>query len=183
MLTSMSTIAALARLGALVGCLLGLNACHLLGQIGQMAEAEANFRNDLMRTNLRTVALALSMYARDHRGLYPADEGWLQELSSSYYLPNQRLPANPWSIMGEHTQANALGRATLPEIGVGEFQLPLPGQALGKGARPASQLYEPTTFGAILYDASPDRRRCVIYAVGQQGEQAVLVDAFLRGAR
>jgi hypothetical protein len=158
-----------------------LSGCFLLNQVREIAEADANFRNDGMRVNLRTVALALSMYARDHRGLYPPETTWLYELSRNYYLPNQRLPPNPWSLMGENTQVNILPRGDLPGIDGADFLPPFPGTVLGKGVAPHSGVYKPHTYGALLYAASPDRKLCVVYGIGQQGDNAVLVDVVVRG--
>lgn len=169
--------------GLTLGVLVSLPGCFLLNQMNQIAEADANFRNEGLRGNLRTVALALSMYARDHRGLYPPEASWLYELSRNYYLPNQRLPPNPWSLMGEHTQVNVLPRGDLPGIADANFVPPFPGTVLGKGQAPSSSVYEAHTYGALLYAASPDRKLCVVYGIGQQGENAILVDALVRGLR
>ena len=172
----------LPRLAALVGALTLLPGCWLVGQYDDMKQADLHFRNEGVRVNLRTVALALQMYARDHRGLYPAKAGWLAELARSYYLPNNRLPPNPWSIMDEHTQANNVPLGPIPALtGDGPFEPAPAGTVLGKGARPSSPLYATTTYGAVLYDVAPARRMCVVYGVGQQGEDAVLVDSQIRG--
>jgi hypothetical protein len=183
MLNRMKMLRNFLMAGVLAGFSLALPGCFLLNQMNQIAEADANFRNEGMRGNLRTVGLALSMYARDHRGLYPSEAGWLYELSRSYYLPNQRLPPNPWSLMGEHTQMNVVARAELPGIEDATFVPPFPGTVLGKGKAPDSSVYDARTYGALLYAVSSDRRLCVVYGVGQQGEQAVLVDALVRGQR
>lgn len=183
MLSPMKMLRYFLTAGVLAGFSLALSGCFLLNQMNQIAEADANFRNEGMRGNLRTVALALSMYARDHRGLYPPETSWLYELSRNYYLPNQRLPPNPWSLMGEHTQVNVLPRGDLPGIADATFVPPFPGTVLGKGQAPASSVYEANTYGALLYAASPDRKLCVVYGIGQQGENAVLVDALVRGLR
>ncbi|MEB3328768.1 MAG: hypothetical protein VKQ33_06010 [Candidatus Sericytochromatia bacterium] len=157
--------------------------CAWLGAARDLAEQEASFRNDGVRANLRTVALALSMYARDHQGRYPADGLWLRELGRRYYLPSQRLPDNPWTLMGEWGQANAPALGLLPPIDGPDFNPPVPGTVLGKGVRPLGSVYGPTTYGAVLYDATPDRRLCVLYGVGQRGDDAVLVDSQVRGSR
>jgi len=183
MLRPMKMLRCFWTVSVLAGLSLALSGCFLLSQMNQIAEADASFRNEGMRANLRTVSLALSMYARDHRGLYPSETAWLYELSRSYYLPNQRLPPNPWSLMGEHTQMNVVPRGELPGIESAKFVPPFPGMVLGKGQAPDSSVYAPHTYGAMLYAASPDRRLCVLYGVGQQGEQAILVDALVRGQR
>jgi hypothetical protein len=179
----MSTWSQLARVG--VGAVLATASvgCAWLGAARDLAEQEASFRNDGVRANLRTVDMALSMYARDHQGVYPPDGHWLRELGRRYYLPSQRLPDNPWTLMGEWVQANAPALGTLPSIEGPDFMPPVPGTVLGKGVRPTGSVYGPTTFGAVLYDATPDRRLCVLYGVGQQGEDAVLVDSHVRGGR
>lgn len=172
----------LTRAAALAGAASLLSGCWLFGQYEEMKQADLHFRNEGVRVNLRTVALALQMYARDHRGLYPMKNSWLSELTRSYYLPNSRLPPNPWSIMDEHTQGNVVPLGALPAMtGDGPFDPAPPGTVLGKGARPSSPLYTSATYGALLYDVAPGRRMCVLYGVGQQGEDAVLVDSQVRG--
>ncbi|MEB3220646.1 MAG: hypothetical protein VKS61_01070 [Candidatus Sericytochromatia bacterium] len=156
--------------------------CAWLGVARDLAEQEASFRNDGVRANLRTVGLALLVYARDHQGVFPADDRWMADLSRSYYLPGQRLPDNPFSLMGEWGQANAPALGPLPPLEGEAFMPPAPGTVLGKGSRPTGSAYTTTTYGAILYDAAPDRRRCVLYGVGQQGDDAVLVDSHMRGS-
>lgn len=178
----MTSFPAATRLIALVGAASLLSGCWLFGQYEEMKQADLHFRNEGVRVNLRTVALALQMYARDHRGQYPGRAGWLSELKRSYYLPNNRMPPNPWSIMDEHTQDNAVPLGPLPKMQTdAEFDPAPTGLVLGKGARPSSPLYEATTYGAILYDVAPARRMCVVYGVGQQGDDAVLVGSEVRG--
>ncbi len=167
---------------ALVGAASMLSGCWLFSQYEDMKQADLHFRNEGVRVNLRTVALALQMYARDHRGQYPLKNSWLGELTRSYYLPNSRLPPNPWSIMDEHTQANTVPLGPLPAMTAdGPFDPSPAGTVLGKGARPSSPLYTTTTYGAILYDVAPARRMCVIYGVGQLGDDAIVVANEMRG--
>lgn len=174
--------ARLPLLAALVGAAALLPGCFLLNQYGQMKEQDLHFRNEGVRVNLRTVSLALQMYARDHRGFYPPRTGWLTELSRGYYLPNSRLPPNPWSIIDEHTQANNVPLGPIPPLSTdAAFEPPPPGTVLGKGARPSSPIYATTTYGAMIYDVAPARRMCVVYGVGQHEDDAIVVDSQVRG--
>ena len=173
---------ALTRAVVLAGAASMLSGCWLFSQYEEMKQADLHFRNEGVRVNLRTVGLALQMYARDHRGFYPPRASWLSELARGYYLPNNRLPPNPWSIMDEHTQANVVPLGPLPALTTdAPFEPPPPGTVLGKGARPSSPIYATTTYGAVLYDVAPARRMCALYGVGQLAEDAVVVDSLVRG--
>lgn len=158
-----------------------LPGCWLFGQMGQMKEADIRFRNDGTRVNVRTVGLALAMYARDHHGQYPKAAGWVAALSKGYYLPNNRLPPNPWAVLDENTQTNAPGLGVLPPMTDGPYDPAPGGTKLGKGEKPASALYTPTTYGALLYAASPSGRSCVLYGVGEENDEAIVADSHVRG--
>jgi hypothetical protein len=166
---------------AAAALLLTLPGCWLVGQMNQARDADVHFRNDGVRVNLRTVGLALAMYARDNHGTYPPTAGWLMALSKGYYLPLNRLPPNPWAVLDENTQANVPGLGPLAPIGERPYEPAPGGTLLGKGEKPATSIYTPTTYGALLYSASPSGKACVLYGVGQEGDNAIVADSHLRG--
>lgn len=155
--------------------------CSLFSSFGKLNEADLQFRNEGVRMNIRTVALSLTMYARDHKALYPMKNNWIGELQRSYYLPGKRLPPNPWVLMDENTQANSPGLGLIPPMTDENFDGPPIGTVLGKGTRPDSAIYAVTTYGAILYDVTPNRRACALYGVGQKDDDAIIIDSHFRG--
>lgn len=166
---------------ATAACVLTLPGCWLASTMNQARDSDIHFRNDGVRINLRTVGLALAMYARDHHGTYPPSASWLMALSKGYYLPINRLPPNPWAVLDENTQSNVPGLGTLTPMGDGPYEPAPGGTPLGKGEKPASSLYTPTTYGALLYSASPSGKACVLYGVGQEEDRAIVADSHMRG--
>lgn len=120
-------------------------------------------KNSQVRTNAKTLQLALEIYATDHDGLYPDLQDWQDRPA---------LPANPF---GKPSQATLLG----PSANLtGPGEEPTAKEAvLGKGKAPGEDPYDVLTYGALVCAVSADRKSYVVYGIGKHANQAVVVVA------
>lgn len=153
--------------GCTVGCVLPLGLIFVLyvGTI-QWGFYVQGVRNEAIAADVNLVAKGLTSFAFDHQGLYPAPKTVVAGLLP--YLPDRKLPANPWSkpeapvqVLGlaDVPTASGLDRKAWPGAAalVAGAQLPEIGVHLYAGHR-----------GSLIYDVTPDRRAFVLYGLGER---------------
>lgn len=147
--------------------------------VEKLRETQSADPNKQLISNAHLFQMAIEMYAVDHEGNYPRVETLLHDLAAYDYLENWELPRNPWSAYELH-QSNVihLQADKSPLNRVVDGKLSTVGTLLGPGTVPYNSVHELTSYGALIYDYEPKSRRYHLYAIGQQGSNAVVKGAF-----
>lgn len=150
-----------------VGCLIPLGLAFLVYvgslQWGFHVQSE---RNAAIGADVALVVRALGSFAAAHRGLYPEGKALVLELSP--FLPDRRMPENPWAPQGVRLPVLALDDVST-DSGLDHKPWPSAANLAAGGQLPAIgvHLYSGPR-GALIYDVSPDRRAYVVYGLGER---------------
>lgn len=123
-------------------------------------------RNGEIATDVNLVARSLASFAYDHQGLYP--EGRALVAGVQPYLPDLRMPPNPWSADG--AALPVLGLAEVPtNSGLDQKAWPSAAALVAGAPLPVIgvHLYQGRR-GTLIYDVTPDRRAYVLYGLGER---------------
>lgn len=162
--------AALLLLG-LTGCA-GMMAQNLAEPNREVLERAATLeqdRNSRIQANTHAIQMALEMYAVDHAGQYPGQATLFRDLVETNYLDDGHFAPNPWSDTGAW-QTTVIDPAPLTRRTTAAAQ----GTAMGPGQLPEEKGYGVTTYGAIIYAVDSTRQVYHLYAIGREGNQAVV---------
>lgn len=140
--------------------------------------SEPKARNASLQANVNTVRLGLEQYSTDHNGHYPASDRWIIDLSTNNYLPDNRMPGDPWMKDARQlssTIAKPAGLPTAVQIAKGT-KLEKVGRVVGVGHAPDPWKgpLAPVEYGAIVYDRDPESDTYVLYGIGEKDGHAIV---------
>lgn len=120
-------------------------------------------RNAAIAADVALFARSLAAYAAAHQGRYPAA---VAELTP--YLPDHKLPPNPWYPDEETLPVLALADV-LTDSGLDHKAWPGAAGLVAGAKLPAIGVHlNAGPRGALIYDVSPDHRAYVVYGLGER---------------